>query len=177
MAQITSVTSELLQAKIRDLLPSQQGFGEDLQASNVIMPVIDLTAAAEGTTTPVSMQQALAFGSQTFIKVNNQTTVLINTPGFYRFVGTSSLTVTNATVENVISMSDGLSTKNVWFHTIATTGSNNSCVSLNVDLVFFTGSGDSVSLTAPSVGFFAGSVRQIADVNGNLVNPSGFSPQ
>lgn len=177
MAQITSVTSELLQAKIRDLLPSQQGFGEDLQATNVITPIIDLTAAAEGTTTPVGMQQAIAFGSNTNVKINNGTAVLINTPGFYRFVGTSNLTITTGTQENTISMSDGLSNKNVWFHTIASTGSNNSCVSLNVDLIIFTRSGDTVSLVAGGTGFFAGSVRQIADVNGNLVNPVGFTPQ
>ena len=51
MAEIVPVVSEALEAQIRDLLPSQRGFGEDLQASNVITPIIDLTAAAEGTTT------------------------------------------------------------------------------------------------------------------------------
>ena len=45
---ISSVTSEALQLKLRQLLPSQQGFGTDLTASNTIVPVIDLTAAAEG---------------------------------------------------------------------------------------------------------------------------------
>ena len=48
MAQLISITSEALQATIRRLLPSQQGFGEDLQASNVITPVIDVTPTAEG---------------------------------------------------------------------------------------------------------------------------------
>ena len=38
MPQITPITSEALQAKIRQLLPSQIGFGEDLQAQNVIVP-------------------------------------------------------------------------------------------------------------------------------------------
>ena len=43
MAQLINLTSEALQATIRRLLPSQQGFGEDLQATNVVTPIIDLT--------------------------------------------------------------------------------------------------------------------------------------
>jgi len=46
--EIITVNSEELQTQIRDLLPSQNGFGSELQASNVITPIIDLTAAAEG---------------------------------------------------------------------------------------------------------------------------------
>ena len=44
--EIITVNSEALQTQIRDLLPSQNGFGSELQASNVITPIIDLTAAA-----------------------------------------------------------------------------------------------------------------------------------
>ena len=47
--EIITVNSEALETQIRDLLPSQNGFGSELQASNVITPIIDLTAAAEGT--------------------------------------------------------------------------------------------------------------------------------
>ena len=59
--QITSVTSESLQAQIRALLPSQEGFGTDLMAQNVIVPVIDLTAAAEGSTVPQYLQNSVKF--------------------------------------------------------------------------------------------------------------------
>ena len=41
------VTSEALQSTVRRLLPSQQGFGSDLEATNLIQPVIDLTPTAE----------------------------------------------------------------------------------------------------------------------------------
>ena len=44
--EIITVNSEALQTTIRDLLPSQNGFGSELQASNVITPIIDLTATA-----------------------------------------------------------------------------------------------------------------------------------
>ena len=91
MAQITSVTSESLQAKIRELLPSQQGFGKDLQAQNVIVPIVDLTAAAEGSDVPLYQQQAIAFGSQTAFDVSNTTTVIANTAGFYRIFNVASV--------------------------------------------------------------------------------------
>ena len=80
--QLSSVTSESLQATIRRLLPSQQGFGAELAASNVITPIIDLTPSAEGSTIPVSMQQAINFGGATSFDVSNTTTVIINNTGF-----------------------------------------------------------------------------------------------
>ena len=104
MAQITSVTSESLQAKIRELLPSQQGFGEDLQAQNVIVPIVDLTAAAEGSDVPLYQQQAIAFGSQTAFDVSNTTTVIANTAGFYRIFGVAS--VRNGNVDTNASFND-----------------------------------------------------------------------
>ena len=63
--EIITVNSETLQAQIRDLLPSQAGFGSELRASNVITPIIDLTATAEGSGLPQDFARALAFGSQT----------------------------------------------------------------------------------------------------------------
>lgn len=176
--QIMQVTSETLQAKIRTLLPSQQGFGADLQASNVIVPIVDLTAAAEGTTTGTNLQTALAFGSQTAFDANSSTVVLANSPGFYRIFGAS--VVKNASGSEFscsLTMSDGLSTKTIWKMT-TDASSQGFGVSENVDLTVFLSSGDSVSAVSSGANaFFAGSVRQIADVNGNLVNPSGFNPQ
>jgi hypothetical protein len=73
LPEITSVTSEALQATIRRLLPSQQGFGDDLQATNLITPIIDLTPTAEGSVLPTYLQTAIAFGStgNAQIAINN----------------------------------------------------------------------------------------------------------
>ena len=89
MAQIIRITSEALQATIRRLLPSQQGFGEDLQASNVIQPIIDLTPTAEGSSVPSYLQRAAAYGSQTAFSVSNTTSSLVTGGGFYRIMGLS----------------------------------------------------------------------------------------
>ena len=45
------------------------------------------------------------------------------------------------------------------------------------DFVFFAASAQTLTADADVNCYSIGSVRQIADVNGVLVNPSGFNPQ
>lgn len=178
LPQLSSVTSETLQAQIRALLPSQDGFGADLAASNVIQPVIDLTAAAEGTSTPVDLLRSLSFGNATSWEAVNQTTVIANTVGFYRIYGVSNLKALSSTnVANEIQLSDGLTTKKVWEHE-ARTNAQLPISCLIFDFNVFLASGESVSAVSDNSGArIYGTVWQIADVNGNATNPSGFSPQ
>lgn len=178
MAQVRPVTSEALEAQIRTLLPSQNGFTEDLQASNVITPIIDLTRAAEGSSVPSFLQQAIAFGSQTAFNVINTTTTLVNTPGFYRIFGVGTVFHSSSVPRAVkFQMSDGLSTKIVWeIDTLG--GSTNAYVAVPFDFIVFLATGESLSGKSDStVDVLAGSTRPIADVNGTLTNPSGFTPQ
>lgn len=175
--QITSVTSESLQSQLRTLLPSQEGFGTDLMAQNVIVPIIDLTSAAEGSTIGVNLQTALAFGSQTAFNATNATVVIANTAGFYRIFGNANIaTASAATRTNSFTMSDGFSSKTIWKQTALSNIS--SYIAENFDFVVFLKAGDSISAVSDSSGaIIQGSSRQIADVNGTLVQPSGFSPQ
>ena len=103
--EIITVNSEQLQTQVRDLLPSQKGFGSELQASNVITPIIDLTAAAEGSGLPVNLQTALAFGSQTAFNVENTTTTILDLTGFYRIFGTVNQYVASVVT---INLNDGV---------------------------------------------------------------------
>lgn len=177
MAQIRQVVSEALQKQIRDILPSQQGFTEDLQATNVIQPIIDLTPSTEGSTLGVNLQTALAFGSQTAFSVKNTTTTIINNTGFYRVFGTvSGVTISAAEHTGQFNISDGLSTKRL----LTFEYDNGGTVGVNYgqmyDFVVYLTSGDSLSVTSTIDRILvSGSTRQIADVNGNLVNPSGFT--
>lgn len=177
MAQIRQVVSETLQATIRRLLPSQRGFTEDLQASNVIFPVIDLTPSAEGSSLPVDLSRALAFGSQTAFDVANTTSTIVNTAGFHRVTGAVSLGIDNSAVnDGSFSLSDGLSTKQIYEFSTVTFSSAEANFAFNLfDFNIFLDSGESLSATAGDGCIIAGSVRQIADISGNLVNPSGFS--
>lgn len=179
MAQVTTVTSESLQAKVRELLPSQQGFGEDLQASNVIIPVIDLTASAGGSDLRQDLQSALAFTDATAIDVVNATATLANSGGFWRIYGYATFISSNPSASNIdFDISNGVSTKQLASYGINLANNAFSVTASLVDFTIYLNSGDSASVTSNGVySRFAGSVRQIADLNGNLVNPSGFSPQ
>lgn len=177
MAQITSVTSESLQAQIRQLLPSQQGFGEDLQATNVITPIIDLTAAAQGTTTPEFLQRALNFGGATTFNVVNTTTTVLSNAGFYEFYGQTNLSLNIAQANFVaIYLNDGATDKQIYGLAKNVSTSFSEYFGETFKFIVFLRSGDSVKITGTNAQAI-GSFRQVADVNGNLVNPTGFTPQ
>lgn len=178
MAEIVPVVSEALEAQVRNLLPSQSGFGQDLQASNVIMPVIDLTPTAEGSILRADLQEAIAFGSQTAFSANGTTDVIANSPGFYRIFGTCTIrSSSGAAVNGTLQMSDGLSTKNIYVFT-APSGSADISMNDQYDITVFLSPGESISaISSGGDCFMDGSSRQIATVTGDLVNPSGFVSQ
>jgi hypothetical protein len=175
--QITSVTSEALQAQIRNLLPSQEGFGTDLMAQNVIVPIIDLTSAAEGSSVLENLQTAINFGGSTAFDVQAATSTIVNNTGFFRITGSMTCSPvggpTNPSV--VLNMTDGVSTKKLYGVFTSSTAGN--AVSLAFDEVFFLDAGESVIAVVSANASFIGSSRQLADVNGVLVNPVGFNPQ
>lgn len=177
--QVKTITSEALESAYRALTPSQNGFTEDLMASNTIIPVLDLTASAQGTSTPISMQQALAFGSQTAFSVANTNTDLANTTGFWRVTGSAMVISNTGSLQQAqLRMIDGTpTTKVVWQITVPSGLGVNSFFSVPFDLILFLPSLIKINALATSTATIAGSYRQIADVNGNLINPSGFTPQ
>ena len=175
---ISTVTSEALQLKLRQLLPSQQGFGTDLSASDTIIPIIDLTSAAEGSDVSETLQTALNFGGATEVICLNNTVTLANTPGFYRFVAASTLTLQAAGIEVDIEVTDGATTKTLWKHNAGSGTAGASISALNVDLTFFVTVGETLQVVSNSSNAKCiGSVRQVADNNGTLVQPVGFNPQ
>tara|TARA_A100001015_G_C14999796_1_gene717972 strand:- start:577 stop:1119 length:543 start_codon:yes stop_codon:yes gene_type:complete len=172
--ELATVTSEALQAKIRDLLPSQDGFGADLAAQNVIVPIIDLTAAAAGTDSPQYLQTALNFGGAT---VFNGAANVANTPGFYRIVGTASVTSASGAKTAHISITDGATTKIVWSLDTAASSGTVGLTSESFDLTIFLVAGETCAVANDSLCRISGSIRQVATVTGQLVNPVGFSPE
>jgi len=173
--EIITVNSEALQTQIRDLLPSQNGFGSELQASNVIMPIVDLTRAAEGSATPELLQTALSFGSQTAFDFKGSTGIIANTTGFFRIYAASTIRAqTSATVSNSLTMTDGLSVKTIWEHYQSNT-STGASTAHSVDIVVFLAAGESISgVSSAADAGLVGSVRQIATGDGTLVQPNGF---
>lgn len=179
MPQITSITSEALQATIRRLLPSQQGFGDDLQATNLITPIIDLTPSAEGSEVPAYLQQALSLDSQTVFNQNGSgSTTIVNTPGFFRVVGVAAMTSNPGSVEEItLTLTDGTTTKKVWGWQCNVGNNNLNSFSQQIDLNFFLNPGESLSINCDAQCVAIGSARQIATSTGVLVSPAGFTPQ
>ena len=176
MAQIINITSEALQQTIRRLLPSQQGFGEDLQASNVITPVIDITPSAEGSSVPAYLQQALAFGSQTAFDVFNTTDNLAGSPGFWRIIGTATGRTSSGDINASFQITDQSTAKEIWSFEMSGTSTIIS-FSESFDFIVFLRAGDQLQGVAGNPMHLKGSYRQIADANGTLISPSGFNPQ
>ena len=174
---ISTVTSEALQAKLRELLPSQQGFSTDLSASDTIIPIIDLTAAAEGSSVGQNLQTALAFGSQTAFSVANTTSTLVNNTGFYRIFGAITYRASgSSTTSAQFALTDGASTKIIY--KLTDPGTTDSLFSTNFEFIVFLAAGESLTATTNQTYIsIDGSSRQIADLNGTLVQPVGFSPQ
>ena len=171
--EIITVNSEALEAQIRELLPSQNGFGSELQASNVIMPIIDLTAAAEGSGLSTSLQQAIAFGSQTAFETKNTTTNIATSGGFYRVLGCATIINSVSAVNGAgFTMTDGSSTKQVW---ACVDAGGSAVTSVDFDLIFFLPAGITLTAFSDVAGsVIAGSIRQVATSTGLLVNPNGF---
>jgi len=172
--EIITVNSEELQTLIRDLLPSQNGFGSELQASNVITPIIDLTATAEGSTLRTDLQTALALGSATAFGVENNSQTLANSPGFYQITGTSVIGTSTSTIKNFVEIV-GTSTVKVWEHGTPGLSGGTGTTSLLCTITVWLKAGESLNVESNSTdGRFSGSVRQVADSTGAFVNPQGF---
>ena len=173
---ISTVTSEALQLKLRQLLPSQQGFGTDLSASDTIIPIIDLTEAAEGSDVGENLQTAICFGSATAFQAICAAATIANSPGFYRVTGVASIQSGSSANTLQIRSTDGASTK-VFFEWASFASGPSSTNQHIFDFVVFLGTGESIDANSSSANaYLIGTSRQIADVNGTLVQPSGFTP-
>ena len=176
MAQEFTIKSSAIEYKINQLLPSQGGFqpGVDFSASTMVIPIVDLTETAEGSTFRQDLQSSLSLKSITGFNLVNSSATIISTTGYFRIFGTSTIAGGNsATDNNKIVVTDGISSKNLFYmQTPATTA--NHCNTIQFDFIALLEAGDSVVATATGAAGFAqlhGNTRQIADLAGNLVNP------
>ena len=167
MAQEFTIKSQQIEDKINQLLPSQGGFqpGVDFSASTMVIPIVDLTETAEGSALRQDLQKALSLSSVTAFNVNNTTSTIINTTGYFRVFGRGTL---NGSGDGDFSLTDGFSTKKlISFNTF--TGTYNSDI---FDFIVFLEAGDSLTCRSGAASvLIGGSTRQIADLQGNLVNP------
>lgn len=171
------VTSEALEAKFRQVFPSQGGaeLVDDLYASGVIQPVIDFSSVAEGSVLAANLQTAWDFSTgNTYVSGSSST--IINNTGFWLIHGT--VTLRNIAANSAeLYITDGLANKRVWKadDILGSGGGTEGMFVVIPDLVVFLRAGDSViAATSSASSSMTVQYRQIADVNGNLTNPLGF---
>ena len=171
------VTSEALEAKFRQVFPAQGGaeLVQDLYASGVVQPVIDFSSVAEGSVLASNLQTAWDFSTGKTRTANSTDTMITNT-GFWR-VSTQVVQLVQASPLQASQMwiDDG-STQKIILE-IAEFGSTpDQFINAYWEGIVFLRAGDSLkqATTASSI-TMATVYRQIADVNGNLVNPLGFT--
>lgn len=168
------VTTEALEKKFRDTFPSQAGaeLVDDLYASGVIVPIVDFTAAAEGSGLRSDLQRAWDFATGYTATTVAGTVDLITTPGFWKVDLNVRLYNANATAR--IFIDDGAAVKNVFVVQGVALADNEYVVSNEFEV--FLRSGDTLKARTDNANNRMDIwYRQIADVSGNLVNPLGFT--
>ena len=174
------ITSESLEKKFRDVFPAQGGAEliQDLYAAGTIQPVIDFSTVAEGSVLPTNLQTAWDFSTGSNAS-NSGTPTIINNTGFWLVdltcVGNF---IRSAAVQSVdLEIFDGSTSKPIWGITTINFGSTEGGSAIEQRFVVFLRAGDSLLARHSAVNVFQLDVwyRQIADVNGNLVNPLGFT--
>ena len=175
MAQEFTIKSQQIEDKINQLLPSQGGFqpGVDFSASTMVVPIVDLTESAEGSTLRQDLQTAISHDTMTAFNIQNTTSTIVNTTGYWRVFGVCNIrTNSGDIITGDLNITDGISSKQIIQFNTITTPSLLDIQYPQFDFVIKLEAGD--SLTGTSNDNFCrlvGNVRQLADINGNLTNP------
>jgi hypothetical protein len=176
MAQEFRINSSTIENKINQLLPSQGGSGAgiDFSASTMVIPIVDLTESAEGSGLRQDLQSSFSHNGITSFLVENATTTIVNTTGYYRVFGTVSLrsNVQNTLFYGKFSINDGATSKIVTQFNLYTATTQEES-SNTYDFIVFLGAGDSlIAETGHSNNYLQGCTRQLATIDDVLVNPS-----
>ena len=140
------VTTETLEKKFRDTFPSQPGaeLVDDLYASGVIVPVVDFTAAAEGSELRADLQTATDYATDFNALSTSATVTLINTPGFWNVDIQAVITTSTTNSSVILEIDDGTTAKKIFQLLGIGAGSTDGEIVLEQDKVIFLRSGDSL---------------------------------
>lgn len=175
MAQEFTIKSQTIEDKINQLLPSQGGFqpGVDFSASTMVIPIVDLTESAEGSSLRQDLQSAISHDTMTTFDIKNTSSTIVNTTGYWRVFGGMSIKYTSAVgAEGSFAISDGFTSKNIFSLTAIDNITANQFTNSLFDFIIKLDAGDSLTGTSnANQVIIEGNVRQLADINGNLINP------
>lgn len=174
MAQEFTINSTSIEDKINQLLPSQGGFGAgvDFSASTMVIPIVDLTETAEGSSLREDLQSSISLDSATVFDISNTTTTVINTTGYWRVFGQFNINAGSGARTLTWQLTDGTTTKKILINKQLAT-SFGAVPSVFFDFIVYLKAGDSLQgVSASGNSSLSGSVRQLASLDGTLVNPS-----
>lgn len=174
LAQEYFINSQALEDKIRTSLPSQGGAGAgfDLSASTQIVPVIDITESASGSTLRQDLQTSLSHGSITSFSITNATnTTIINNTGYWRVFGSMGTAVANSsTIFTEFNLYDGATSKTIFRNNNSIANEANGIILY--DFIVFLQAGEELRGTAnDGQQSMKGCTRQLAALDGTLTNP------
>ncbi len=173
MGQEFIIKSQDLEDKINQLLPSQGGFqaGVDLSASTQIIPIVDLTETAEGSSVRQDLQTAFSFNKSTEVSCTNATITVANTPGYWRLNVFMNGIGSAGTQNEVFAFINDGTTSKFGQGLIILPGAGVQQTT-NLDCIYYLTAGDELRMVSNNANTRAvGYVRQIADIDGNLINP------
>jgi hypothetical protein len=174
MTQQFRVESTTLRDKINSLLPSQArgSIDVDLTGQTTIVPIVDLTETAEGSSLRQDLQTSLSLGSVTSHSVTNTTTTIINTPGYWRlFGGITILANTSNAGGSRFTLTDGTTSKVIKDFKLSASSAQGQ-QTISYDFIVKLEAGESLTITADTTSSTnRGCSRQLATVDGTLVNP------
>lgn len=177
------IRSEQIEAQYRRLLPAQAGneVTTDLLASDTIVPVINITGAAEGQALREDLQRSYDISSISTALVGSGATTWITNTGFWQIRLVVTINPTVAGAESTTFITDGTTSSTV-FSTGPSQGGGSSLEEYVVSPEFtvFLRPGDELRSNHPSATanvVTTISYRQVADLYGNLTQPTGFTFQ
>lgn len=178
MAQEFTIKSEEIEARINSLLPSQGGFGAgvDFSASTMIIPIVDVTETASGSALRQDLQVANGFESTlTAGSGSSGTQTIVATTGYYKLIINYGIFADGGASNVTVFLDDGSSQKTVFLAQVPNgNASGTSVMAETVILNVFISAGNSLKVSATGAGDSRYNIisKQIADVSGNLVNPT-----
>jgi hypothetical protein len=171
----TPIVSPTLQQDFRTTFPSQVSSGRDLHVSDVIVPIVDFSSTATGSTLAENLNNAIDY-SISAGAVNNTTTTIINTTGFWRVYGYVNIVGTGQARNCYIKMNDGTTTKNVFIFQGVNAGGIDIQTALIYDKTFYIHTNHSLILESDNnQATITYACRQIADINGTATVPLNYT--
>ena len=173
MAQQFTIQSEAIRDKLNSLLPAQNlgAIGVELTGSTQVVPIVDLTEVAEGSSLRIDLQKALTIQT-TAAQASNATTTAITTTGYWLIYLNCTARLTTSTQLCQAFIDDGTTQTDVFRTTIPSDGSSDHAIGFNREFIIKLAAGEELKLKTPNANSFVTiTARQIADLSGNLINP------